>query len=79
MWQVRRTRRTLADLFLLGALLGLAACGSTAHAAQAVTQPVKVYTPSGQVSTTRCDGKQAKEAYLFPTLTYILRRTGPYL
>ena len=54
--------------------MGLAACGSTAHAsqgAQAATQPVKVYTPSGQGSTTRCDGKQAKEAYLFPTLTNV--------
>jgi hypothetical protein len=64
----RHTRRTLAGLFLLGALLGLAACGSTAYASQAATQPVKVYTPSGQGSTIRCDGKQAKEAYLFPTL-----------
>ncbi|HEX3270195.1 MAG TPA: hypothetical protein VHR15_06070 [Ktedonobacterales bacterium] len=67
----RHTQQTLAGLFLLGALLGLAACGSTAYASQAATQPVKVLTPSGRGSTIRCDGKQAKEAYLFPTLTNV--------
>jgi hypothetical protein len=71
MRHTQHTRRTLAGLFLLGALLGLAACGSTAYASQAATQPVKVYTPSGHGSTIRCDGKQAKEAYLFPTLTNV--------
>src|SRR5690242_16308270 len=42
-----------------------------AYASQAATQPVKVLTPSGRGSTIRCDGKQAKEAYLFPTLTNV--------
>jgi len=71
MRQTRHTRRTLAGLFCLGALLGLAACGSTARASQAATQPVKQFTPSGPISSARCDGKQAKEAYLFPTLTNV--------
>jgi hypothetical protein len=71
MGQTRHTRQALAGLFLLGALLGLAACGSTAYASQAATQPVKQFTPSGPISSVRCDGKQAKEAYLFPTLTNV--------
>jgi hypothetical protein len=68
---MRQMRHTLAGLLCLGALLGLAACGSTAHASQAATQPVKQFTPSGPISSARCDGKQAKEAYLFPTLTNV--------
>ena len=71
MRQTRHTRRTLAGLFCLGALLGLAACGSSARASQAATQPVKQFTPSGPISSARCDGKQPKEAYLFPTLANV--------
>jgi hypothetical protein len=74
MRQTRHTWRALAGLLCLGALLGLTACGSTAQAsqgAQAATQPVKQYTPSGPISTARCDGKKPKEAYLFPLLANV--------
>jgi hypothetical protein len=50
-------------------MLGLAACGATAQASQAAaTQQVTEYTPSGPISTTRCDGKKANETPLFPSL-----------
>src|SRR5436305_142621 len=67
---MRQTRRSLGGpLFCLGATLGLAACGATAQAsAAAPTQQVKEYQPSGPISSARCDGKQPKEAYLYPTL-----------
>jgi hypothetical protein len=71
---MRPLRHTLVGFFCFGALLSLAACGFTARAsqgAQAATQPVKQYTPSGQISSARCDGKQAKEAYLFPSLASV--------
>jgi len=74
MWQMRHTWRALAGLLCLGALLGLAACGSTAQAsqgAQAATQPVKQFTPSGPISSARCDGKKSKEAYLYPALANV--------
>jgi len=50
-------------------MLGLAACGATAQASQAAAaQQVREYTPSGPISTTRCDGKKANETPLFPSL-----------
>ena len=74
MRQTRHTWRAIAGLLCPGALLGLAACSSTAQAsqgAQAATQPVKQYTPSGPISSARCDGKKSREAYLFPLLANV--------